>query len=143
MKAEDVHFHALKLFPFPLTAEESSRSVLDKTRLALAHTGDIWGNKVFCAYAFPRLTGAGRREGSLALNASGEGLLFADHRRRGGTTGNGGRGEIKELMGGHTKLFSVGGTVWRETRLELHGGRMRDGGGIRGCREGVIGVRIG
>ena len=41
-------------------------------------------------------------------------------------------------MGGHAELFAVGGTVWGEARLELHGGGVWDGGGMGRCREGVI-----
>jgi hypothetical protein len=79
MKTEDVHFHVLKLFSFPLTAEESGGTVLDETRLAFAETRDIGGNEIFGANPFPWFTATGCCEGSLALNASGEGLLLPDH----------------------------------------------------------------
>lgn len=132
MKAEDVHFHALKLFSFPLAAKESSRSVLHETRLTLAQTRDIRRNKVFGANSFPRFADAGCCEGPLALNTSGEGLLFVEQSGGRRTAGYGGRGDIKKLMGGHAQLFPVGGAFWGETRLELHGG------GIGRRREGII-----
>ena len=138
MKAENVHFHVLKLFPFPLTAKKSGGTVLDQTRLAFAETGDIGRDKVFGAHPFPWFTGSGGREGALALNASGEGLLLSAHRRGWRATGYRGRGEIKELMGGHAEMFAVGGALWGETRLELHSGRVWDGGGEGRCREGII-----
>ena len=138
MNGEDVHFHMLKLFSFPLTAKESGRTVLHETRLAFAETRDIRGDEIFGANPFPWFTGTGCCEGSLALDTSGEGLLF--HEEGGGrrTAGNGGHGEIKELMGGHAELFAVGRTVWREARLELHNGRVWDGGGMGRCGEGII-----
>jgi len=77
MKAEDVHFHVLKLFTFPLTAKERGRTVLHETGLAFAETGDVGRNKVFGAHAFPWFAGSGCCEGALALNASGEGLLLS------------------------------------------------------------------
>lgn len=79
MKAEDVHFHMLKLFSFPLTAKEGGCTVLHETRLAFAETRDVGGDEIFGANPFPWFTATGCCEGSLALNASGEVLLFADH----------------------------------------------------------------
>ena len=122
MKAEDVHFHGLKLFSFPLAAKESGRTVLHKTGLALAETRDVGGNEVFGAHTFPWFSGSGCCEGALALNASGEVLLLSAHGRGRRATTDGGHGEIEELMSGHAEMFTVGGAVWRETRLELHGG---------------------
>ena len=78
MKAEDVHFHVLKLFSFPLTAKESGGTVLHETRLTFAETGDIRGNEIFGANPFPWFAGTGCCEGSLALNSTGEGLLLSD-----------------------------------------------------------------
>lgn len=121
MKAENVHFHVLELFSFPLTAKESGRTVLHETRLAFAETGDVWRDKIFGAHAFPRFTGSGCCERALALNASGEGLLLSAQGRRWRATGYRGHGKIEELMGRHAKMFAVGGAVWRKTRLELHG----------------------
>jgi len=122
MKAEDVHFHMLKLLPFPLATEESGCTVLHKTSLAFAETGDVGRDKVFGAHPLPRFPGSGCCEGALALNAPGEGLLLSAHGRGWRATGYGGRREIEELMGWHAKMFSVGRAVWRETRLELHNG---------------------
>ena len=69
----------LELFPFSLTAEESGGAILHETRLAFAKTRDIRRNKLFSADTLPWFAGAGCSEGSLALNAAGEGLLFHDH----------------------------------------------------------------
>jgi len=138
MKAENVHFHVLELFSFPLTTEESGSTVLDETRLAFAETGDIRWDKVFGAHAFPWFAGSGCRERALTLNAPGEGLLLGTHGRGWRATGYRGHGEIEELMGRHAKMFAVGGAIWRETRLELHGGRVRDGGGVGRWREGIV-----
>lgn len=41
-------------------------------------------------------------------------------------------------MGGHAELLSVGGTVRGEARLELHGRRVGDGGGMGRSGEGII-----
>lgn len=127
-----------KLFPFSLTAEESGRTVLHETGLAFAEAGDVGRDKVLSAHAFPWFPASGCGEGSLALNASGEGLLFGAHGRRWRPAGQGGRREIKELVGGHAELFAVGRALWGETRLELHGGRVWGGGGEGRCREGII-----
>ena len=128
----------LKLFSFPLTAKESSRAILYETCLAFAETGDVGRDKVFGAHAFPWFAGSGCREGALTLNAPGEGLLLGTHRRGWRTTGYRGHGEIEELMGRHAKMFAVGGAIWRETRLELHGGGVGDGGGVGRWREGIV-----
>ena len=111
MKAENVHFHVLKLFPFPLTAEESGRSVLYETRLTFAETRDIGWDKVLGAHPFPRFPASGCREGALALNASGEGLLLSAHGWGWRPAGHGSGGKIKELVGGHAELFAVGRAV--------------------------------
>ena len=126
-----------------MTTEEGGGTILDETRLAFAETGDVGGNEILGAHAFPRFSGSGCCEGTLALNASGERLLLSAHRWGWRTSGHGSRGEIEKLMGGHAELLPVGGTVWGEARLELHGGRVWDGGGEGRCREGVIRVGIG
>ena len=128
----------LEFLPFPLATEESGRTVLDQTRLALAKTGDVGRDKVFGAHAFPGLAGSSCCEGTLALDTPGEGLLLSHYRGGRRATGYGGGGEIKELVGRHAKMFAVGGALWGETRLELHGGRVGDGGGVGRCGEGVI-----
>ena len=133
----------LKFFPFPLAAKESSRTVLHETRLTFAETGDVGGDEVLGAHTFPRFSASGCCEGALALDAAGERLLLPAHARGRRTAGYGSRGEIEELMGGHTELFAVGGAVRGETRLELHYRRVWERGGKGRSRKGVIRLRIG
>ena len=138
MEAKNVHFHVFELFSFPLPTQESGSTVLDETRLTLAETGDVGRDKVFGAHALPWFAGSGCCEGALTLNAPGEGLLLGAHARGWGTTVHRGHGEIEELMGRHAKMFAVGGAIWGETRLELHGGRVWDGGVVGRGREGIV-----
>jgi len=88
----NVHFHMLKLLPLPLATEEGGRAILYEAGLAFAETRDVGWDKVLGAHAFPRFTASGCREGALALNASGEGLLLSAHRWGRRTSGHGGGG---------------------------------------------------
>ena len=128
----------LKLLPLPLATKEGGRTVLYEAGLAFAETRDVGRDKVLGAHPFPWFSASGCREGALALNASGEGLLLSAHGRGWRTTGYRGHGEIEELMGRHAKMFAVGGAIWGETRLELHGGRVWDGGVVGRWREGIV-----
>lgn len=128
----------LEFLTFPLATEESSCAVLHQTRLALAKTRDVGRDEVFGAHALPGLAGSSCCEGTLTLDAAREGLLLSHYRGGWRATGYGGGGKIKELVGRHAKMFAVGGALWGEARLELHGGRGRDGGGVGRCRKGII-----
>jgi len=141
LELRDSDFHKLELLPLPLATEEGGGTVLYEARLTLAETGDVGWDKVLGAHAFPWFAASGCCEGALALNPSGEGLLLSAHGRGRRTAGHGGGGKIKKLVGGHAELLAIGGTVWGETRLELHNGGIWDGGGKGRCGEGII--RIG
>jgi hypothetical protein len=112
METENVHFHVLELFPFPLTTQESGSTVLYETRLTLAKTGDVGRDKVFGAHPFPWFAGSSCCERALTLDTPGEGLLLGAHARGWRTAGYRGRGKIEELMGRHAKVFAVGGAIW-------------------------------
>ena len=128
----------LKLLPLPLATKEGGRTVLYEAGLAFAETRDVGRDKVLGAHPFPWFSASGCREGALALNASGEGLLLSAHGRGWRTAGHGGGGKIEKLVGGHAELVAVGEAVWGKTRLELHNGGVWDGGGKGRRREGII-----
>jgi hypothetical protein len=149
METENVHFHVLKLFPFPLTTQESGSTVLYETRLALAETRDVGRDKVFGAHPFPWFAGSGCCEGALALNAPGEGLLLGAHARGWRTAGYRGRGKIEELMGRHAKcspseelsgerrdLSCMAGESGTEVGGEMQGGNNLIGNRLRRGRLG-------